>query len=159
MVCDDFILRARCHSYVYIILCVLSVFSGLQVAPEYKPHPLFLCKIWEKFIGKSHLSISGTLFCYFLARRNVLGCIHVMRRSAKERQDAIDVIQKTLHAGLIACESLRWCSNLMPSQDIGSVPHEVGQLCDVWVKVWRDALSLLKVICNGFSQNWSKSSF
>jgi len=26
----------------------------------------------------------------------------VMRRSAKERQDAIDVVQKTLHAGLIA---------------------------------------------------------
>jgi len=28
-------------------------------------------------------------------------------------------------------ESLRWCSNLMPSQDIGSMPHKVGQLCDV----------------------------
>jgi len=79
-----------------------TVFSGLQVAPEYKPHPLFLPKIWEKFIDKSHLSISRTLFCYFLARRNVFGCIHVMRRSAKERQDAIDVVQKTLHAGLIA---------------------------------------------------------
>jgi len=80
-----------------------TVFSGLQVAPEYKPHPpLFLPKIWEKFIDKSHLSISRTLFCYFLARRNVLGCIHVIRRSAKERQDVIDVVQKTLHAGLIA---------------------------------------------------------
>jgi len=41
-----------------------TVFSGLQVAPEYKPHPLFLLKIWEKFIDKSHLSISRTLFCY-----------------------------------------------------------------------------------------------
>ena len=77
-----------------------TVFSELQVAPEYKPHPLFLPKIWEKFIGKSHLSISRTLFCYFLACRNVLGCIHMMR-SAKERQDAIDVVQKTPHAGLI----------------------------------------------------------
>jgi len=75
-----------------------TVFSGLQVAPEYKPHPLFLPKISEKFIDKSHLSISRTLVCYFLARRNVLGCIHVMRRSAKER---IDVVHKTLHAGLI----------------------------------------------------------
>jgi len=81
--------------------CPYTVFSRLQVAPEYKPHPLFLPKIWEKFIDKSHLSISRTLFCYFLARRNVIGCIHVMRRSAKERQDAIDVVQKTLHAGLI----------------------------------------------------------
>jgi len=79
----------------------ITVFSGLQVAPEYKLHPLFLPKIWEKFIDKSHLSISRTLFCYFLACRYVLGCIHVMRRSAKERQDAIDVVQKTLHAGLI----------------------------------------------------------
>jgi len=67
-----------------------TVFSGILVAPEYKPHPLFLPKIWEKFIDKSHLSISCTLFCYFLARRNVLECIHVMRRLAKERQDAID---------------------------------------------------------------------
>jgi len=50
---------------------------------------------------KSHLSISRTLFCYFLARRYGLGCIHVMRRSAKKRQDEIDVVQKTLHAGLI----------------------------------------------------------
>jgi len=74
--------------------------------PDYKSHlnisctPLFLPKIWEKFIDKSHLSISRTLFCYFLARRNVLRCIHVMRRSTKEWQDAIDVVQK-LHAGLI----------------------------------------------------------
>jgi len=81
---------------------MLTVFSGLQVAPEYKPHPLFLPKIWKKIIDKSHLSISRSLFCYFLARRYVLGCIHVMRRSAKERQDAIDVVQKTLNAGLIA---------------------------------------------------------
>jgi len=43
---------------------VLTVISGLQVAPEYKPHPLFLPKIWQKFIDKSHLSISRTLFCY-----------------------------------------------------------------------------------------------
>jgi len=64
--------------------------------------PLFLPKIWEKFIDKSHLSISRTLFCYFLARRYVLGCIDVMRRLAKERQDAIDVVQKTVHVGLIA---------------------------------------------------------
>jgi len=85
----------------------ITVFSGLQVAPEYKPHPLFLPNIWEKFIDKSHLSISHTLFCYFLTRRNVLGCIHVMRRLAKERQDAIDVVQKTLHAGLTAWASLR----------------------------------------------------
>ena len=75
--------------------------------PDYKSHlnisrsPLFLPKIWEKIIDKSHLSISRTLFCYFLARRYVLGCIHVTRRSAKERQDTIDVVQKTLHAGLI----------------------------------------------------------
>jgi len=53
-----------------------------------------------------------------------------MRRSAKERQDAIDVVQKTLHAGLIAwakvCgDAVIWC------EDIGSVPHEVSQLCDV----------------------------
>jgi len=87
--------------YEFISLSV-TVFSGLQVAPEYKPHPLFLPKIWGKFIDKSHLSISRTLFCYFLARRNVLGCIHVMRRLAKEWQDAIDVVQKTLNAGLIA---------------------------------------------------------
>jgi len=60
-----------------------TVFSGLQVAPEYKPHPLFLYKIWEKFIDKSYLSVSRTLFCYFLAHRNVLGCIHMMRRSAR----------------------------------------------------------------------------
>jgi len=79
-----------------------TVFSGLQVAPEYKPHPLFLPKIWKKFIDKSHLSISRTLFCYFLSRRNVLGCVHVMRRLAKELQGAIDVVEKTLHAGLIA---------------------------------------------------------
>ena len=59
-------------------------------------------KIWETFIDKLQLSISRALFCYFLARRNVLGCIHVIRRSAKEWQDAIDVVQKTLHAGLIA---------------------------------------------------------
>jgi len=84
------------------MLAETTVFSGLQVAPEYKPHPLFLRKIWEKFIDKAHLSISHTLFCYFLACRNVLGCIHVMRRSAKERQDTIDMVQKTLHAGLIA---------------------------------------------------------
>jgi len=38
-----------------------TVFSGLQVAPEYKPHPLFLPKIWEKFIDNSHPSISRTL--------------------------------------------------------------------------------------------------
>ena len=69
---------------------ITTVFSRLQVAPEYKPHPLFSPKIWGKFIDKSHLSISRTLFCYFLARRNVLGCIHVMRRLAKEWQDAID---------------------------------------------------------------------
>ena len=75
--------------------------SGIPYFPDYKLHlnisrtPLFLPKMWEKFIDKSHLSISRTLFCYFLARRNVLGCIHVMRRSAKERQDAIDVVQKT----------------------------------------------------------------
>jgi len=37
---------------------------------------------------------------------NVLGCIHVMRRSTKERQDVIDVVQKTLHAGLIAWAKL-----------------------------------------------------
>jgi len=67
-----------------------TVFSVLQVAPEYKPHPVFLPKIWEKFIDKSHLSISRTLYCYFLARRNVLGGIRVMRRLTKERQDAID---------------------------------------------------------------------
>ena len=71
-------------------IVIITVFSGLQVAPEYKPHPLFLPKIWEKFIDKSHLSVSRTLFCYFLACRNVLRCIHVMRRLAKERQDAID---------------------------------------------------------------------
>jgi len=69
-----------------------TAFSGLQVAPEYKPHPLFLPDVWEKFIDKSHLSISRTLFCYFLACNNVLGCIHVMRRLAKERQDAIDAL-------------------------------------------------------------------
>jgi len=34
----------------------------------------------------------------------------------------------------------------MPSQDIGSVPHEVGQLRDVWAKVRRDALSLADTI-------------
>ena len=68
--------------------------------PYYKSHlnisrtPLFLPKSWEKFIDKSHLSISRTLFCYFLARRNVLGCIHVIRRSAKERQDTIDWSRK-----------------------------------------------------------------
>ena len=68
----------------------------LPYFPDYKSHlnisrtTLFLPKIWGKFIDKSNLSISRTLFCYFLARRNVLGCIHVMRRSAKERQDAID---------------------------------------------------------------------
>jgi len=70
---------------------------GMEVPyfPDYKSHlnisrtPLLLPKIWEKSINKSHLSISRTLFCYFLARRNVLGCTHVMRRSAKERQDAI----------------------------------------------------------------------
>jgi len=38
----------------------------------------------------SHLSISRTLFCYFLARTNILGCIHVMRRLAKQQQDTID---------------------------------------------------------------------
>ena len=87
--------------------CHNSVVPGVPYFPDYKSHlnmsrtPLFLPKIWEKFIDKSHLSISRTLFCYFLARRNVLGCIHVIRRSAKERQDAIDVVQKTLHAGLI----------------------------------------------------------
>jgi len=73
-----------------------------------------LPKIWGKFIDKSNLSISRTLFCYFLARRNVLRCIYMMRRSAKERQDAIDVVQKTLHAGLIAwakvCgDAVIWC--------------------------------------------------
>jgi len=93
---------------LYILLaCLLgfpplTVFSGLQVTPEYMLHPLFLPKIWEKFIDKLHLSISRTLFCYFLAHRNILGCVHVMRRSAEERQDVIDVVQKTLHAGLIA---------------------------------------------------------
>jgi len=71
-------------------IVIITVFSGLQVAPEYNPHPLFLPKIWGKFIDKSHLSVSRTLFCYFLACRNVLRCIHVMRRLAKERQDAID---------------------------------------------------------------------
>jgi len=95
------IFSENCSTGVYGPI-LTTVFSGLQVAPEYKPHPLFLPKIWEKFIDKSHLSISCTLFCYFLAHRNVLGCIHVMRRSAKERQDAIDVVQKTLDAGLIA---------------------------------------------------------
>ena len=76
--------------------------------PDYKSHlnisrtPYFCLKFGKKFIDKSHLSISCTLDCYFLARRNVLGCIHVMRRLAKERQDAIDVVQKTLHASLIA---------------------------------------------------------
>jgi len=100
---------------------VVTVFSGLQVAPEYKPHPLFLLNIWEKFIDKSHLSISRTLFCYFLARRNVLGCIHVMRRSAKERQDAINVVQKTLHAGLIVWAKV--CGDaVIWRQDIRSVP-------------------------------------
>ena len=92
----------------------------LPYFPDYKSHlnisrkPLFLPKIWEKFIDKSHLSISRTLFCYFLARRNVLGCIHVMRKSSKERQDVIDVVQKTLHAGLIVwakvCgDAVIWC--------------------------------------------------
>ena len=87
--------------------CHNSVVPGVPYFPDYKSHlnmsrtPLFLPKIWEKFIDKSHLSISRTLFCYFLARRYVLGCIDVMRRLAKERQDAIDVVQKTLHAGLI----------------------------------------------------------
>ena len=81
--------------------------KGIPYFPDYKSHlnisrtPLFLPKIWEKFIDKSHLSISRTLFCYFLARRNVLGCMHMMRRLAKERQDAIDMVQKTLHTGLI----------------------------------------------------------
>jgi len=71
-------------------------FSYIPYFPDYKSHlnisrtPLFLPKIWVKNIDKSHLSISRTLFCYFLARRNVLGCVHVMRRSAKERQDAIN---------------------------------------------------------------------
>ena len=69
----------------------VSRIGGIEApAPEYKLHPLFLPKIWEKFIDKSHVSISRTLFCYFLARRNVLGCIHVMRRLATERQDVID---------------------------------------------------------------------
>jgi len=85
-------------------LHLIDLLAKLPYFPDYKSHlnisrtpPPF----WEKFIDKSHLSISRTLFCYFLARRNVRGCIHVMRRSAKERQDAIDVVQKTLHAGLI----------------------------------------------------------
>ena len=104
----------RAGHYIFMQWFLSTVFSGLQVAPEYKPHPLFLPKIWGKFIDKSHLSISRTLFCYFLACRNVLGCIHVMRISAKERQDAIDVVQKTLHAGLIAwakvCgDAVIWC--------------------------------------------------
>ena len=112
-----------------------TVFSGLQVAPEYKLHPLFLPKIWEKFIDKLHMSISRTLFCYFLARRNVLGCIHVMRRSAKERQDAIDVVQKTLHAGLIVwakvCgDAVIWCqaktSGVCPTKWVNCVTC-VGQ--------------------------------
>ena len=83
--------------------------------------PLFLPKIWKKIIDKSHLSISRTLFCYFLARRNVLGCIHVMRRSAKERQDAIDVVQKTLNAGLIAWAKVCGDAVMMPSQDMCDV--------------------------------------
>ena len=112
-----------------------TIFSGLQVAPEYKPHPLFLPKIWGKFIDKSHLSISRTLFCYFLARRNVLGCMHVMRRSAKERQDAINVVQKTLHAGLIVwakvCgDAVIWCqaktSGVCPTKWVNCVTC-VGQ--------------------------------
>ena len=41
-----------------------TIISGLQVAPEYKPHPLFWPKIWQKFTDKSHLTISRTLFCY-----------------------------------------------------------------------------------------------
>jgi len=108
--------------------------------PDYMSHlnisraPLFLPKIWGKFIDKSHLSISRTLFCYFLARRNVLGCIHVMRRSSKERQDAIDMVQKTRGLNSVG-KSLRWCSNLMPSQDIGSVPHDVIAQWRVWIKV------------------------
>jgi len=36
-----------------------------------------------------------------LTKKTLLGCIYVMRRSAKG-QDVIDVVQKTLHAGLIA---------------------------------------------------------
>jgi len=34
-------------------------------------------------------------------------------------------------------ESLWWCSNLMPSQDIGSVPHEVGVMCVGQSPAWR----------------------
>ena len=98
-----------------------TVFSGLQVAPEYKPHPLFLPKIWEKFVDKSHLIISRTLFCYFLAHTNVLGCIHVMRRAARRDRRGPENSTRGLNS---VGESLRWCSNLMPS-------HEVRQLCDV----------------------------
>jgi len=97
--------------------------------------PLFLPKIWEKFIDKSHLSISRTLFCYFLARRYVLGCIDVMRRLAKERQDAIDVVQKTVHVGLIAWakvygDAVIWCqaktSGVCPTKWVNCVTC-VGQ--------------------------------
>jgi len=129
----------------------LTVFSGLQVAPEYKPHPLFLRKIWEKFIDKSHLSISHTLFCYFLVRRNILGCIHMMRRSAKDRQDAIDVVQKTLHVGLIAwvkvcSDAVIWCqaktSGVCPTKWVNCVTC-VGQKSGVTHKASLIAILLL----------------
>ena len=98
--------------------------------PDYKSHlnisrtPYFCLKFGKKFIYKSHLSISCTLDCYFLARRNVLGCIHVMRRLAKERQDAIDVVQKTLNAGLIA-----WAKVCGPSQDMCDVCGSKSSVC------------------------------
>ena len=106
----------------------LSFDDLIPYFPDYKSHlnisrtPLFLPKIWrKKIIDKSHLSIRRTLFCYFLARRYVLGCIHVMRRSAKERQDAIDVVQKTLNAGLIAWAKVCGDAVMMPSQDMCDV--------------------------------------
>ena len=101
--------KNNCILQASAIIAVVDQFTtAYHIFPDYKLHlnisrtPLFLPKIWGKFIDKLHLSISRTLFCYFLAHRNVLRCIHVMRRSAKEQQDAIDVVQKTLHAGLIA---------------------------------------------------------
>jgi len=91
--CYLFCMHLYIHVYMYMHACSIHC---VPYFPDYKSRlnisrtPLFSPKIWEKFIDKSHLSISRTLFCYFLARRNVLGCIHVMRRLAKEREDAID---------------------------------------------------------------------